>query len=111
MLANIDSDHRAVFALTINASILILAAATFHKAGRTDVAELSQAHSFLAPLLGSALAPTLFAIALICCGLNSTDHGDARRADRDGGLSRHLACRRGCGGWPRARSPSFRRRR
>jgi manganese transport protein len=33
---------------------------------------LDQAHSFLAPLLGSAIAPTLFAIALLCCGLNST---------------------------------------
>ena len=36
------------------------------------MADLSEAHSFLAPLLGSALAPTLFGIALICCGLNST---------------------------------------
>ena len=60
------------FAFVINASILILAAATFYRTGRTDVAELGQAHSFLAPLLGSTLAPTLFAIALICCGLNST---------------------------------------
>src|SRR5262249_42244508 len=51
---------------------LILAAATFHKTGRTEVAELDQAHAFLAPLLGSALAPTLFGIALLCCGLNST---------------------------------------
>ena len=59
-------------ALVINASILILAAATFHRAGKTDVAELDQAHAFLAPLLGSTLAPTLFAIALLCCGLNST---------------------------------------
>jgi manganese transport protein len=36
------------------------------------VAELDQVHSFLAPLLGSLFAPTLFAIALLCCGLNST---------------------------------------
>ena len=60
------------FALLINASILILAAATFNKVGKTDVAELDQAFSFLAPLLGSAIAPTLFGIALLCCGLNST---------------------------------------
>jgi manganese transport protein len=60
------------FALLINASILILAAATFNKAGKTDVAELDQAHAFLAPLLGSAIAPTLFGIALLCCGMNST---------------------------------------
>jgi manganese transport protein len=71
-LATIDSTIALCLALTINASILILAAATFHKAGRTDIAELDQAHAFLAPLLGSALAPTLFGIALLCCGLNST---------------------------------------
>src|ERR1700739_3291552 len=71
-LATIDSTIALCFAFIINASILILAAATFHKVGKTDVAELDQAHSFLAPLLGSTLAPTLFAIALLCCGLNST---------------------------------------
>jgi manganese transport protein len=71
-LANIDSAIALCLALTINASILILAAATFHRVGRIDVAELDQAHAFLAPLLGSTLAPTLFAIALLCCGLNST---------------------------------------
>jgi len=71
-LATLDSSIALCFALTINASILILAAATFHEAGRTDVAELDQAHAFLSPLLGSTLAPTLFAIALLCCGLNST---------------------------------------
>jgi len=71
-LSTIDSSFALCLALTINASILILAAATFHRAGRTDVAELDQAHAFLSPLLGSSLAPTLFAIALLCCGLNST---------------------------------------
>jgi manganese transport protein len=71
-LATIDSSIALCFAFVINASILILAAATFHRTGQTDVAELGQAYSFLAPLLGSTLAPTLFAIALICCGLNST---------------------------------------
>jgi manganese transport protein len=71
-LATIDSTIALMFALLINASILILAAATFNKIGKTDVAELEQVHSFLAPLLGSAIAPTLFGIALLCCGLNST---------------------------------------
>jgi manganese transport protein len=71
-LATIDSTIALCLALVINASILILAAATFHRAGKIDVAELDQAHGFLAPLLGSTLAPTLFAIALLCCGLNST---------------------------------------
>jgi manganese transport protein len=71
-LATWDSTIALMFALLVNASILILAAATFHKAGKTDVTELEQVHSFLAPLLGSALAPTLFGVALLCCGLNST---------------------------------------
>jgi manganese transport protein len=70
--ATIDSTIALMFALTINAAILILAAATFNKAGKVNVAELGQAYSFLAPLLGSAIAPTLFGIALLCCGLNST---------------------------------------
>jgi manganese transport protein len=71
-LATTDSTIALMLALLVNASILILAAATFNKTGQTNVAELEQVHSFLAPLLGSAIAPTLFAIALLCCGLNST---------------------------------------
>ncbi len=71
-LATWDSTIALMFALTINASILILAAATFHTRGDTNVTELGQVHSFLAPLLGSVWAPTLFGIALLCCGLNST---------------------------------------
>lgn len=67
-----DSTIALSLALIINASILILAAATFYKTGQTDVAELGQAQSLLHPLLGSAIAPTLFGVALLCCGLNST---------------------------------------
>jgi manganese transport protein len=70
--ATIDSTAALMFALTINASILILAAAAFNKTGNTGVQELDKAHALLAPLLGSALAPTLFGIALLCCGINST---------------------------------------
>jgi manganese transport protein len=70
--ATLDSTVALMLALFINASILILAAATFYQSGRTEVAELSEAQSLLHPLLGSALAPTLFGIALLCCGLNST---------------------------------------
>jgi manganese transport protein len=72
VLATADSTLALMLALIINASILILAAATFYTRGETNIAELDQAHAFLAPLLGSAIAPTLFAIALLCCGLNST---------------------------------------
>ena len=71
-LATVDSTVALMFALLINASILILAAATFNKIGQTDVSELGEVHKLIAPLLGSGWAPTLFAIALLCCGLNST---------------------------------------
>jgi manganese transport protein len=70
--ATIDSTIALMFALLINCSILILAAATFHATGRTDVAELNEAHQLLGPLLGAGFAPTLFAVALLACGLNST---------------------------------------
>ena len=67
-----DSTVALMFALLVNASILILAAATFNRSGATTVTEIGEAHRMLAPLVGSLLAPKLFAIALLCCGLNST---------------------------------------
>jgi manganese transport protein len=70
--ATVDSTVALMFALLVNASILILAAASFHASGRTDIAELGEAHNLLAPLLGLSIAPKLFAIALLCCGINST---------------------------------------
>jgi manganese transport protein len=72
VFATIDSTVALMAALAINASILILAAATFHASGQTNVEELGAAHGLLEPLLGAAFAPALFAIALLCCGLNST---------------------------------------
>ncbi|HMF06808.1 MAG TPA: Nramp family divalent metal transporter [Methylocella sp.] len=71
-LAILDSTVALLFALLINASILILAAAAFYAHGHPEVAELQDAYRLIAPLLGSTLAPKLFAIALIACGLNST---------------------------------------
>ena len=71
-LATIDSTVALMLALLVNASILILAAATFHRAGEVQVTDLGDAHRMLAPLVGSLLAPKLFAIALLCCGLSST---------------------------------------
>src|SRR6476660_10392272 len=71
-LATIDSTIALMFALSINAAILILAAATFNRTGQVNVTELGQVHSLIAPLLGTAMAPTLFAIALLCCGMIST---------------------------------------
>jgi manganese transport protein len=70
--ATFDSTFALCFALIVNASILILAAATFNKSGAVNVTEISDAQKMLAPLVGSLLAPKLFAIALLCCGLNST---------------------------------------
>jgi manganese transport protein len=70
--ATIDSTIALGLALFINASILILAAATFHGAGRTDVAEIQDAYRLLAPALGMGAASTLFAIALLASGQNST---------------------------------------
>jgi manganese transport protein len=70
--ATIDSTIALTLALLVNASILILAAATFHKAGQHEVADLAEAQHLLSPLLGSAMAATMFGVALLCCGLNST---------------------------------------
>lgn len=68
----IDSTVALMFALLVNASILILAAAAFSQTGHAAVAELDEAHGLLEGLLGSAMAPALFGLALLCCGLNST---------------------------------------
>ena len=70
--ASLDSTIALTIALVINSSILILAAATFHTAGRTEVAEIQEAYQLLAPLLGAGIAATLFAVALLASGLNST---------------------------------------
>ena len=59
-------------ALFVNAAILILAASTFFKSGHHEVEDITQAHRMLEPLLGSVLAPLLFAIALIASGQSST---------------------------------------
>jgi manganese transport protein len=67
-----DSTIALMLALFVNAAILILAAAVFHASGRTDVEEIEQAHELLSPLLGVGLASTLFAVALLASGLNST---------------------------------------
>jgi manganese transport protein len=73
--ATIDSTVALTLALFINASILILAAATFHTAGRTDVAEISEAYRLLSPMLGAGAASVLFAVALLASGQNSTVTG------------------------------------
>lgn len=71
----IDSAVALNAAFFVNASILILAATAFYSTGYTHVAKIEEAHSLLAPLLGSKLAPILFAIALIAAGQSSTVTG------------------------------------
>ncbi|MCG2631887.1 Nramp family divalent metal transporter [Bradyrhizobium sp. WYCCWR 13023] len=70
--ATTDSTIALMLALFINAAILIVAAATFHTSGHSDVAEIGQAFELLSPLLGLGIASTLFAVALLASGLNST---------------------------------------
>src|SRR5436305_281230 len=70
--ATTDSTIALMLALFINAAILVLAAATFHKSGHADVAEIGRAFELLSPLLGLGIASTLFAVALLASGLNST---------------------------------------
>jgi manganese transport protein len=71
----IDSTIALNIAFLINAAILILAATVFFKTGRTDVGEIRQAHELLSPMLGSTIASTLFAVALIASGQSSTVTG------------------------------------
>ncbi|MDB6147286.1 MAG: Manganese transport protein mntH [Spartobacteria bacterium] len=70
--ATIDSTLALMFALFINAAILIVSAATFYTRGRNNVAEIQDAYKLLSPLLGVTGASTLFALALLASGQNST---------------------------------------
>jgi manganese transport protein len=68
----IDSTLALCFAMFINAAILIVAAATFYRNGHREVAEIQDAYKLLSPLLGVGAASTLFAVALLASGQNST---------------------------------------
>ncbi len=70
--ATLDSTIALFLALFINGAILILAAATFHGTPHQDVAEIQDAYKLLSPALGVGIASTLFAIALLASGQNST---------------------------------------
>jgi manganese transport protein len=70
-----DSAIALNLALFVNAAILILSASTFYKHGRHDVVDIMDAHHLLSPMLGSTLAPILFAVALIAAGQSSTITG------------------------------------
>lgn len=70
--ATTDSTIALMLALFVNAGILIVAAAVFNAGGKTDIEEIEQAYELLSPLLGVGIASTLFAVALLASGLNST---------------------------------------
>ncbi len=70
--ASIDSAVALMFALFINAAILVMSAAVFHGSGHEDVADIGDAYKLLSPLLGTTMASVLFAVALLCSGQNAT---------------------------------------
>jgi len=70
--ATIDSTVALMFALFLNGAILVVAAATFHTTGHQDIADISDAYLMFTPLLGTQLASTLFAVALLFSGQNAT---------------------------------------
>ena len=70
--ATIDTVVALMMALFINAGILVVAAATFHQHGKTDVAEIQDAYHLLAPMLGVTGASVIFAVALLASGQNAT---------------------------------------
>ena len=71
----IDSVVALNGAFFVNAALLVMAAATFYRAGLHDVAEIQDAYRLLEPILGAAIAPVAFAVALIASGQSSTITG------------------------------------
>ena len=74
-MANVDSAMALTVALFVNAGILIVAAAVFHRSGHFEVAAIEDAYKLLSPLVGAGFASTLFAIALLASGQNSSITG------------------------------------
>jgi manganese transport protein len=74
-MANIDSALALIMALFVNAAILIVAAAVFHRSGHFEVAAIQDAYKLFSPLVGAAGASTLFAVALLASGQNSSITG------------------------------------
>ena len=74
-MANVDSAAALSVALFVNAGILIVAAAVFHRSGHFEVAAIEDAYKLLSPLVGAGFASTLFAVALLASGQNSSITG------------------------------------
>ncbi|MBK5396501.1 Nramp family divalent metal transporter [Pseudomonas sp. TH39(2020)] len=92
-LARIDTIGSLALALLVNAAILILAAAAFHKTGHTDVVDIQDAYHLLDPLVGGALASVLFGVALLASGQSSTFTGTiAGQVIMEGFLNLRIPC-------------------
>jgi manganese transport protein len=74
-MGNLDSAFALTVALLVNGAILIVAAAVFHRSGHYEVAAIQDAYKLLSPLVGAAWASTLFAVALLASGQNSSITG------------------------------------
>ncbi|NOZ96098.1 MAG: iron/manganese transporter [Acidobacteria bacterium] len=74
-LNNLDSAVALNLAFLVNAAILVMAAAVFFRTGHNEVAEIQDAHRLLEPILGAAIAPVAFAVALLASGQSSTITG------------------------------------
>jgi manganese transport protein len=74
-MANIDSALALTLALFVNAAILVVAAAVLHRSGHFEIAAIEDAYKLLSPLVGAVGASTLFAIALLASGQNSSITG------------------------------------
>jgi manganese transport protein len=74
-MANVDSAMALTLALFVNAAILVVAAAVFHRSGHFEVAAIQDAYKLLSPLIGAAGASTMFAVALLASGQNSSITG------------------------------------
>ncbi|HWQ81714.1 MAG TPA: Nramp family divalent metal transporter [Ignavibacteria bacterium] len=70
--STIDSNTALFLAFFINAAILIVSASVFHRSGYNEIADITDAYKLLSPLLGASLASTVFAVALLASGQNST---------------------------------------
>ena len=80
-------------ALLVNAAIMILAASAFNSSGHKEVTDIADAYRLIEPVVGSALAASLFAIALLASGQSSTFTGTiAGQIVMDGFLDLKIPC-------------------
>ena len=75
LMANVDSALALTVALFVNAAIVVVAAAVFYRSGHFEVAAIEDAYRLLSPLVGASAASTLFAVALLASGQNSSITG------------------------------------